>query len=82
MTETMKHRQMKEEGNNFFKANKYEEALSCYTKALNLGRQVGSECSDSDMAVYYKNRAATYLKLKDYKAAIQDTDEGEFRFTW
>ena len=71
------HRLLKEEGNQYFKQGHYERALSCYTEALNLSSKVGSGCNDSELVVYYKNRAATHLKLKNYDSAIQDSSKGE-----
>lgn len=57
--------QLKAEGNNLMKAEKYKEALECYTQAVSL---------DGSNAVYYCNRAAAYNHLGNYKAAIDDCD--------
>ncbi|XP_031839502.1 small glutamine-rich tetratricopeptide repeat-containing protein alpha [Nomia melanderi] len=54
---------LKNEGNNFMKAQKFQEALANYTKAIQLnGRN----------AVYYCNRAAAYSKLGSHQKAIND----------
>ncbi|XP_067641167.1 protein unc-45 homolog B [Eurosta solidaginis] len=59
----------KNEGNAAFKAEKWEEAVQNYTKAIEVGGK------HKDLAVFYKNRAAAYLKLDKYKAAIDDCSE-------
>nr|BAG30786.1 similar to CG2708-PA [Papilio xuthus] len=55
----------KNKGNEAFKSENYEEAVSLYTKAINL-----SEKDSRDRATFLKNRAAAYLKLKEYKKVI------------
>ena len=67
---------LKEEGNTFFKEGQYEDALERYTRAINLNPGGGAE-----MGVFYKNRAAVYLKTKKYEEAIRDTSKGEYRTT-
>lgn len=53
----------KNEGNALVKAEKLEEAINNYTKAIEL---------DGRNAVYYCNRAAVYSKLGDHQQAIKD----------
>ncbi|XP_014208600.1 protein unc-45 homolog B [Copidosoma floridanum] len=60
----------KEKGNAEFKDGLYEKALVSYTKALKL-----AEKDSFDRAVYLKNRAAVYLKQKEYDKVIKDCDE-------
>lgn len=60
----------KEEGNVEFNKGNWSEALSCYTNALKLTNE-----DNSEKAIYYKNRAATYLKQEKYNKAIEDCDE-------
>lgn len=60
----------KQKGNEEFAKNNFDEALSCYTNALNLAKEENSE-----KAIYYKNRAAVYLKKKDYDKTIKDCEE-------
>jgi len=54
---------LKNEGNDLMKGEKYEEALKCYSAAIQL---------DKRNAIYYCNRAASYSKLNNHKAAIDD----------
>ncbi|XP_071568478.1 protein unc-45 homolog B-like [Temnothorax nylanderi] len=58
----------KEKGNEEFNKGNWSEALSDYTNALNLVD------NNAEKTVYYKNRAAAYLKLNDYENAIEDCD--------
>lgn len=60
----------KNKGNDAFKNDKYEEAISLYTKAVNF-----AEKDSRDLSTYLKNRAASYLKIKEYGKAIQDCNE-------
>ncbi|KAJ2942880.1 hypothetical protein O0L34_g15071 [Tuta absoluta] len=61
---------LKNKGNEAFKAENYEEAISLYTKAINL-----ADKDTRDAATYLKNRAAAYLKTKEYEKAIKDCDD-------
>lgn len=60
----------KNKGNEAFKNENYEEAISLYSKAIDL-----AEKESRDLATYLKNRAAAYLKTKDYENVIKDCDE-------
>lgn len=60
----------KNKGNEAFKSEKYEEAISLYNKAISLAEQ-----DSRDLATYLKNRAAAYLKTKEYDKVIKDCDE-------
>ncbi|XP_022088916.1 protein unc-45 homolog B-like [Acanthaster planci] len=57
----------KEEGNNHYKLERFEEAVEAYSKAIGACPK-----GQSDRAVYYKNRSACYLKLQKYEKAAQD----------
>lgn len=71
MTKTsLSPKELKEKGNEEFQKGNWSEALSCYTSALNLAKE-----DNAEKAVYYKNRAAVYLKQKDHAKAISDCDE-------
>ncbi|KAL9698525.1 hypothetical protein quinque_001966 [Culex quinquefasciatus] len=56
----------KERGNEEFKNGFWDEALVWYTKAIKNGEK------HKDLPVFYKNRAATYLKLENYTKALDD----------
>ena len=58
----------KETGNNHFKKNEYKEATKCYTEAIKLCPK-----GHQDLTVFYKNRAACWLKLENYQKALDDT---------
>lgn len=54
---------LKNEGNNLMKSEHFPEALTCYSKAIEI---------DGRNAVYYCNRAAAHSKLNEHQAAIED----------
>lgn len=54
---------LKNEGNNLMKLDRFQEALDCYTKAIEL---------DGCNAIYFCNRAAAFSKLNDHQSAIED----------
>uniref|UniRef100_A0A8C8VLD5 Unc-45 myosin chaperone B n=1 Tax=Pelusios castaneus TaxID=367368 RepID=A0A8C8VLD5_9SAUR len=58
--------QLKEEGNKYFQANDYENAIHSYTKAMKLTKD------KSLQAVLYRNRAACFLKKESYAQAASD----------
>ncbi|XP_019367062.1 PREDICTED: protein unc-45 homolog B isoform X1 [Gavialis gangeticus] len=58
--------QLKEEGNTYFQANDYENAIKRYTKAIKLTKD------KSLQAVLYRNRAACFLKKESYAQAASD----------
>lgn len=60
----------KNEGNEAFKSEKYDEAISLYSKAINLAEKDSRDC-----ATYLKNRAAAYLKTNEHDKVIKDCDE-------
>ncbi|XP_041971496.1 protein unc-45 homolog B [Aricia agestis] len=60
----------KNQGNECFKSNNFEEAVSLYSKAVNL-----SDKGTRERATYLKNRAAAYLKLNKFNETIADCDE-------
>ncbi|XP_059381209.1 E3 ubiquitin-protein ligase CHIP [Carassius carassius] len=55
--------ELKEQGNRMFLSRKYQEAATCYSKAINRNPSV---------AVYYTNRALCYVKLQQYDKALAD----------
>ncbi|CAH0713857.1 unnamed protein product, partial [Brenthis ino] len=60
----------KNKGNEAFKNENYKEAVSLYSKAINL-----AEKDTRELATYLKNRAAAYLKMKEFNKVIKDCDE-------
>ncbi|XP_065314063.1 protein unc-45 homolog B-like isoform X2 [Gordionus sp. m RMFG-2023] len=65
----MNRDEMKEKGNAFFNSNNYEDAASCYLKAIKL-------CSDREneiLALLYNNYALCALKTKNFSDAINYT---------
>lgn len=64
---------LKEEGNKYFRSGQYEDALRCYTQALELG-----SLNDSEKAIIFKNRSACRLKLNDHEAAVSDASACKF----
>lgn len=55
--------ELKNQGNELMKQDKYKEAYDSYTRAIEL---------DNNNAVYYSNRAASLSKLSDHEAALKD----------
>ncbi|CAN8244764.1 unnamed protein product [Cochlearia groenlandica] len=55
----------KEQGNEYFKKKKFNEAIDCYSRSIAL----------SPNAVAYANRAMAYLKIKRYREAEVDCTE-------
>ncbi|CAM4724022.1 unnamed protein product [Leuciscus chuanchicus] len=55
--------ELKEQGNRLFLSRKYQEAVTCYSKAINRNPSV---------AVYYTNRALCYVKLQQHDKALAD----------
>ena len=58
----------KSKGNRFFKESKYNEAIHCYTKAI-------EDCptdKNEDLSTFYQNRAASYEMLRKYEEVISD----------
>lgn len=61
---------LKEEGNDAFKRSDWEKAIVLYTKAIKL-----SHSCDNNLAIYYKNRAAAYLKQNKFENALEDCNK-------
>uniref|UniRef100_A0A1B0DPD5 Protein unc-45 homolog B n=1 Tax=Phlebotomus papatasi TaxID=29031 RepID=A0A1B0DPD5_PHLPP len=57
----------KEKGNEAFKSGEWEKAISQYTQAIKIGGD-----AHKDLSIFYKNRAACYLKTNDYGKAEKD----------
>lgn len=54
---------LKEQGNKLFSVRKYDDAISCYTKAI---------IKNPGTATFFTNRALCYLRLKQWELSIQD----------
>jgi len=59
----MGDRELKDQGNKLFLSRRYEEAISCYTKAI---------LKNGSVPLYYTNRALCLLKLARWDSVIQD----------
>lgn len=57
---------LKDQGNQYLKEQKYDDAIACYSKAIEL---------DNQNAVFYSNRAQVHIKLENYGLAIADCDK-------
>ena len=57
---------LKEAGNDAFKAGDYEEALSKYTRAMEITDK------EADRSLLLKNRAAVNLKTENFQAVVDD----------
>lgn len=56
----------KEKGNEAFKSSEWDEAIKFYTKAIKFGEK------HKELPVFYKNRAAAYLKTESFERAYDD----------
>jgi tetratricopeptide (TPR) repeat protein len=54
-----------EEGNEYFNAGDYENAIASFTESIQ---------HNPDLAAAYVRRAAAYLRIRDFEAAIPDCD--------
>lgn len=61
--------EFKEEGNAAFKTGDWTGAIEAYTKAIKYGDQ------HKQLATFYKNRAAAYLKLEKFEQVVRDCDK-------
>lgn len=69
---------LKEDGNQHFKSNNYESALTCYTQALKLCNHGTKEKAVENLvATLYSNRSAVHLKRADYSSAERDASKGK-----
>jgi len=57
---------LKDEGNAHMKSDDFDEAIACYTKALNI---------DKSNHVLYSNRSAAYAKRGKYEEALGDAEK-------
>ncbi|VEN60495.1 unnamed protein product [Callosobruchus maculatus] len=65
---------LKDKGNKALAENNTEEAIKCYSEAINL---------DSNNAVLYSNRSAAYAKANKYEEALKDAERAvELKPDW
>ncbi|VUZ39870.1 unnamed protein product [Hymenolepis diminuta] len=57
---------LKNQGNQFLQEGKFEDAIKCYTSAIE---------QDPKNHVLYSNRSAAYAKLEKFEDALRDADE-------
>ncbi|KAK0168060.1 hypothetical protein PV327_001899 [Microctonus hyperodae] len=62
-TANLTDKELKEQGNRLFELHKYEDAASCYSKAI---------IKNPSQAPYFTNRALCHLKLKRWESSCQD----------
>ena len=60
------------EDNEHFKRKEYEKAAQCYTRAIEISSSEGEDINPDDRLIYYKNRAACYLKQEKFSEATSD----------
>ena len=65
-TESKSCEDHKAEGNEFFKSEKYKEAINSYTEAISQNRL---------NPIYWSNRAQCYIKLTQYEKALSDAEQ-------
>ena len=58
----------KEEGNNYFRSKEYDNAITAYSRAIDL---CPTEDNDT-MSIFYGNRAAAYLAIDAYERGVDD----------
>ena len=61
-----KAEEAKAQGNEFYQAENWGDAVRSYSEAIR---------RNPENAVYYGNRAATYMKLREYQLALTDSDK-------
>ena len=59
---------LRNNGNEEFKNNNYQEAINIYTQAITRLKEL-PEDANNDLAILYKNRAMAYLKLDNSESA-------------
>lgn len=67
-TELEKAVEKKNQGNECFQAGRFEDAVKCYSEAIDLCPKQDKE----ELPKFYQNRAAAYENLKMYEKVIED----------
>ncbi|KAJ3268338.1 DnaJ sub C member 7 [Terramyces sp. JEL0728] len=66
LSNSMEAEKFKDEANEYFRSQKYPEAIDLYTKAIEI---------NSSSATFYSNRAAAYLNVGEFKKALNDCQQ-------
>ena len=74
MTPSSSANDFREQGNQAFKAEHFQEAIDRYTDALKALEL--SDASKSDFTKCYSNRAQCYINLGQYYDAVEDATRG------
>jgi len=61
---------LKNRGNKFFRGGRYEQAIKCYSEAI----EVCPADKPTDLATFYQNRAAAYDQLEKLDSVLSDCD--------
>ncbi|XP_022187886.2 mitochondrial import receptor subunit TOM70 [Nilaparvata lugens] len=59
---------LKNSGNALFRERKYEDAIKCYTEAID----VCPENDTANLATFYQNRAAAYEQIRNFEGVVAD----------
>eukprot|EP01089_Gocevia_fonbrunei_P002202 TRINITY_DN121_c0_g1_i1.p1 TRINITY_DN121_c0_g1~~TRINITY_DN121_c0_g1_i1.p1 ORF type:complete len:262 (-),score=71.98 TRINITY_DN121_c0_g1_i1:107-892(-) len=65
MSAKQQAQEAKDKGNKFFSSGKYADAITWYTKAIQL---------DPTESAFYSNRAASYMSLNKFDEALKDSE--------
>ncbi|KAL9964039.1 hypothetical protein ACROYT_G027613 [Oculina patagonica] len=68
LTPAAKAQATKLRGNKYFKGGKFDQAIKCYTEAIELC----PEDQKTELATYYQNRAAAYEQQKNFEQVLAD----------
>lgn len=71
-TNVKKSVELKQEGNNLLKEQKFQKAATKYTDAIVL-----PGIPDEDLSILYSNRSLSYLKLGKYTEALEDAKQSK-----
>jgi len=69
--ETINADNYKEKGNSFFQKGQFNEAINCYTEAI----QICSKKEREKMSIYFANRSNCYLHIDELTKALEDADK-------
>ena len=64
----------KNKGNKYFRGGRYEQAIKCYTQAI----EFCPEAKTSDLSTFYQNRAAAFEQLEKDESVVSDCSQVRF----